>query len=125
MTHTELLSDREWVLLEKTAGLSPRQTDIVRHIARGESDKQIANELNISVPTVRTHLDRLFRKFDLNDRLELLVYVFVLLRNGWDKNMNPSAVARTNRAFADVDVERHERTAGRKLRAEQANHLQH
>ena len=123
--HTELVSDREWVLLKKTAGLSPRQADIVKHIVRGESDKQIASELNISVPTVRTHIDRLFRKFDLNDRLGLLVYVFVLLRNGWDKDMNPSARARSNRALADVDVGRHERTAGQKSRAEQANHLQY
>lgn len=115
--NSELVSENEWVQLRKTAGLSPRQADIVRHIVRGKSDKQIASELNITVPTVRTHIDRLFRKFDLNDRMELLVYVFVLLRNGWDKDKNPSAGMRPHRAFADVDMERHERTAGQEFRA--------
>lgn len=126
VAYNELVSEKEWGLLKETAGLSPRQADIVKHIIRGKSDRQIASELNITVPTVRTHIDRLFRKFDLNDRLELLVYIFVLVRNGWAReDMNPSAEARSHRVFSGVDMEHHERTAGQRLGAEQAHDLQH
>ncbi len=120
---TELVSDQEWILLRRTAGLSPRQADIVKHIVRGQSDKQIASELNITVPTVRTHLERLFRKFDLNDRVELLVYVFALLRQSWDRA--PAQEIGAVRRFGDRDVEHHGRTAGTELRTEQAGQLQH
>jgi hypothetical protein len=74
--------------------------------------------LNITVPTVRTHIDRLFRKFDLNDRMELLVYVFVLLRNGGDNDKNSSAAVRHRHTFAGMGMERHERTTAQKSRAE-------
>jgi DNA-binding NarL/FixJ family response regulator len=46
----------------------------------GRSDKQIAREMGISISTVRTHVSRLFRKFDLSDRMELMLHVFACLR---------------------------------------------
>jgi len=75
-----LVSAQEWVQLTKSLELSPRQADIAEHLLRGESDKQIARELKISVPTVRTHLGRLFQKFGINDRVELILYIFACLR---------------------------------------------
>jgi DNA-binding CsgD family transcriptional regulator len=88
-TDTELFSDDEWTLLKRDLRLTPRQAEIVRHIAHGLSDKQIARQLEISVPTVRTHMGRLFDKFDLSDRLELLVLVFASLREYWKKDEGP------------------------------------
>ena len=79
-THTELVSEQEWTLLTEDLGLSPRQAQIVNHILHAKSDKQIARELDISVPTVRTHMTRLFQKFDLKDRVGLLLHVFGALR---------------------------------------------
>lgn len=78
--HWPLLSDEEWTRLVRDLALSPRQAEIVEHLLRGESDKQIARSLGISVPTVRTHMGRLFQKFDLNDRVELVLYIFACLR---------------------------------------------
>ena len=75
-----LVSSQEWLALTESLELSPRQADIIRHLLRGESDKQIAHELKISVATVRTHLRRLFQKFDINDRVELILYIFGCLR---------------------------------------------
>ncbi|OHB65581.1 MAG: hypothetical protein A2Y76_12285 [Planctomycetes bacterium RBG_13_60_9] len=46
----------------------------------GMSDKQIARAMGISITTVRTHMSRLFRKFDLSDRTELVLHVFACLR---------------------------------------------
>jgi len=79
-TQKSFLSDREWVQVRQALGLSPRQAEIVRHLLLGESDKQIAKELQISIPTVRTHLGRLFQKFDLSDRVELILHIFNRVR---------------------------------------------
>jgi DNA-binding CsgD family transcriptional regulator len=82
----ELISEQEWTQLQSRLGLSPRQAQIVKEILRAKSDKQIARELDIALPTVRTHMGRLFRKFDLNDRTELVVHVFVSLREHCRRN---------------------------------------
>jgi DNA-binding CsgD family transcriptional regulator len=49
---------------------SPRQVQIISLIAAGASDKEIAGRLGISVPTVRTHLQRLYRDRGLRNRAE-------------------------------------------------------
>ena len=80
-----LVSNQEWIQLTQSLELSPRQVDIVKQLLRGESDKQISRELKISVSTVRTHLGRLFQKFGINDRVELVLYIFACLRQDTTK----------------------------------------
>ena len=82
-TETELLSEQEWRQLREDLALPARQAEIVKHLMHGKSDKQIAHELGISLATVRTHLSRLFRRFDSSDRMELILYVFACLRKQW------------------------------------------
>jgi DNA-binding NarL/FixJ family response regulator len=77
------LSAQEWALLERDLSLSPRQVEIMKLISRGMSDKQIAWQLSISFYTVRSHMSRLFRKCNVNDRLELLAQVYVRLHRHW------------------------------------------
>jgi len=79
-THTPLFTEQEWARLQEHLHLPLRQAEIVRHIVSGKSDKQIARAMGISITTVRTHVSRLFRKFDLNDRMELMLHVFTCLR---------------------------------------------
>lgn len=79
-THTPLFSEQEWTRLQERLHLPQRQAEITRHIMGGKSDKQIARAMGISITTVRTHVTRLFRKFDLNDRMELMLHVFTCLR---------------------------------------------
>jgi DNA-binding NarL/FixJ family response regulator len=79
--HISLLSEQEWRQLKEYLRLPPRQAEIARHIMCGESDKQIARAMGISITTVRTHVSRLFRKLDLNDRTELVLHVFACLRH--------------------------------------------
>lgn len=76
----ELFSDGEWARTQQKLGLSPRQAQIIRLVLQGRTDKQIAQELKISRATVRTHMRRLFDKFDLNDRLELTLLILASLR---------------------------------------------
>lgn len=53
--------------------LSTREVQVVRLVAAGRSNQRIADELHLSLPTVRTYLQRLFRKLDVADRTELAV----------------------------------------------------
>ena len=48
--------------------LSPREVEILKRIAAGLSNKEIANELGISDETVKTHLRSAFAKLNVNDR---------------------------------------------------------
>ena len=49
------------------------------------SDKQISQQLGMSVATVRTHMSRLFAKFDVKDRIELIL----LMMNRYCKGYCP------------------------------------
>lgn len=53
-----------------TGKFSPRQIEIIGLIANGASDKEIAATLGISIATVRTHLQRLYRDRGLRNRAE-------------------------------------------------------
>lgn len=76
VAETDIFSEREWLELVSDLSLPPRQTEVVKHLFSSLSDKQIARELKIAVPTVRTHLSRLFSRFDVHDRNELILFVF-------------------------------------------------
>ncbi len=49
---------------------TPRQLEILKLVAAGLSDKQIAEQLRLSPRTVRSHLDRLFQRHGLHTRAE-------------------------------------------------------
>jgi len=48
--------------------LSSRELEVVRHVAQGRSNKEIAHELRISEATVKTHLVHAFEKLGVADR---------------------------------------------------------
>ncbi|MNF83761.1 Transcriptional regulatory protein LiaR [compost metagenome] len=45
---------------------------MLRRIAKNQSNQEIADGLYISVSTVKTHINNLFRKLDANDRADAL-----------------------------------------------------
>jgi len=47
---------------------------------QGKRDKQIAVSLSLNISTVRTHLTRVFDRIGVNDRVELVLQVFAVLR---------------------------------------------
>jgi NarL family two-component system response regulator LiaR len=60
---------------ERTANeLTPREADVLRCVAKGYSNKQIASELSVSATTVRTHVSSLLRKLNLENRTQLALY---------------------------------------------------
>ncbi|MCU0915230.1 MAG: helix-turn-helix transcriptional regulator [Planctomycetes bacterium] len=70
-----VLAPETWNELKRDLSLSRRQADVVEQLLQGHLDKRIARELQMSVPTVRTHLCRLFARFGVEDRCELIVHV--------------------------------------------------
>lgn len=52
--------------------VTPRQAEILRLIASGLSDKQIASKLGLSPRTVQSHLDRLYLQHGLHKRAALV-----------------------------------------------------
>jgi len=59
--------------------LTSRETEIVRHVASGFRNAEIAQRLAITEATVKSHLNNIFDKLELRDRVELAVYA---LRHG-------------------------------------------
>ena len=51
--------------------ITPRERDVLRHIARGYTYKETASELHLSVKTVETHVSSVLRKLQLSNRREL------------------------------------------------------
>jgi DNA-binding NarL/FixJ family response regulator len=51
--------------------LTPREREVLRHIARGYAYKEIARQLDISTKTVETHVSSVLRKLQLSNRHEL------------------------------------------------------
>ena len=56
---------------EPFAALSPREKEVARLAARGYSNAQIAEELYISVETVKRHMATIFEKLDIKSRKDL------------------------------------------------------
>src|SRR5690606_23170944 len=54
--------------------LSPREEDVLREIARGMSNKEIARTLDIAETTVKIHVQHILRKLGLTSRVQAAVY---------------------------------------------------
>jgi len=61
-------------------GLTEREKEVLLLIADGQSNKEIAEELHISVKTVKTHVSNLLMKCEMDDRTQLAVLAH---RKGW------------------------------------------
>ena len=51
-------------------GLTPREVEVLGQLARGRTDRQIAEELFISKKTASVHVSNLLRKLDASNRIE-------------------------------------------------------
>jgi DNA-binding NarL/FixJ family response regulator len=61
--------------------LTPRETQVLRLIAMGLSNKEIGDSLEISIETVKEHVQNLLRKLALDDRTQAAVWA---IRHGFD-----------------------------------------
>lgn len=70
------MDDATWRRVADGLGFSPQQTRIVELILCNRQDKEIAAELSLTIPTVRTYLSRAFVRTGVSDRLGLVLRVF-------------------------------------------------
>jgi DNA-binding NarL/FixJ family response regulator len=61
-----------WVTLN--SGLTPRESQVLSHIAFGLSNEEIARSLQISIETVKEHVQNLLRKLAMTDRTQAAVW---------------------------------------------------
>jgi DNA-binding NarL/FixJ family response regulator len=62
-----------------SASLTPREHEVLSHIAAGLSNREIAERLTVSLSTVQTHYAHIIEKLNLRNRTELVKYA---LRHG-------------------------------------------
>ena len=58
---------------ERFSSLTPREFEILRHLAEGQSNKEIARDLGITDGTVKLHVRSILRKLEVRSRVEAAV----------------------------------------------------
>jgi NarL family two-component system response regulator LiaR len=66
-------------------GLTEREREVLLLIAEGRNNKDISEELHISIKTVKTHVSNLLMKCEVEDRTQLAIYAH---RKGWINDTN-------------------------------------
>jgi DNA-binding NarL/FixJ family response regulator len=79
---------------ENVEPLPARLRDVLAGLMRGEAEKQIARRLGLSPNTVNRHVQRLYRRFDVRSRGELM---FQLLDARKERARLETNLARTGR----------------------------
>ncbi|QHC25061.1 response regulator transcription factor [Streptomyces sp. GS7] len=61
---------------ESPDGLTAREVEVLRLVAEGQSNPEIARTLHVSTATVKTHINNLFAKAGLRDRAQAIHYAY-------------------------------------------------
>ena len=72
---------------QEMVDLTPREQEVLACLGRGLSDRDIAQDLFISVRTVQTHLEHIFQKLDTHSRTEAAL---IAARKGWGQQEQDS-----------------------------------
>ena len=72
---TQHVPDRSGPALERLARLTEREHEVALAVGRGLSNAEIAQELYLSVPTVKAHIGRLFTKLEVENRVQIALCV--------------------------------------------------
>jgi DNA-binding NarL/FixJ family response regulator len=63
-------------LVGRLDGLTPRELDVLRLVAKGLSNGEIARDLFLSETTIRTHIGHILMKLDARDRVQAVVFAY-------------------------------------------------
>ena len=67
------LAERD-MMKGKSKELTRREVEVLKMIASGSSNKEIASTLSISERTVKNHVSNIFKKIDVSDRTQAAVF---------------------------------------------------
>ncbi len=67
--------DRTRLARERLARLTEREREVAVTVGQGLSNAEIATRLHLSVPTVKTHIGRLFTKLEVDNRVQIAICV--------------------------------------------------
>jgi DNA-binding CsgD family transcriptional regulator len=71
--------------------LSPREMEVLSHLAAGQSNKVIAQAMNISGETVRAHVKSIFRKAGLENRTQAALWAMAVTSSEYFQHMQEGA----------------------------------
>jgi DNA-binding NarL/FixJ family response regulator len=60
----------------RLATLTAREREVLTLIARGRSNTEIGQDLHLAAGTIRTHINRIFAKLDLRDRVQAVILAY-------------------------------------------------
>lgn len=73
LRHLRHRRERDATIEQRLARLTPREVEILEHMAAGKQPEPIAEELGMSVYTLRTHTQNILTKLGVHSKLEALV----------------------------------------------------
>ena len=71
MTNSVLQKTKE----KKEYNLSEREIDVLKHMAKGKTNSEIAKSMNITIHTVKVHVASILQKFEVRDRVQAIIKV--------------------------------------------------
>ena len=60
----------------RLAELTERETEVLKLVAKGHSNAEVAVQLGIGEATVKTHVARLLMKLELRDRVQVVIFAY-------------------------------------------------
>lgn len=59
------------------SGLTPRELEVLRHLAMGEDNREIARSLQLAEGTVKNHISNIYEKLELKDRAQAIRFAIL------------------------------------------------
>jgi two-component system response regulator DegU len=59
-------------------GLTPAETTVLTHVAHGQSNADVAHELNVSERTIGKHLQRIYHKLGVTNRSQAATHAWTI-----------------------------------------------